>query len=105
MLQLIIRYCVLALLAWMVHKGIITQELADKNVAGWVDFGVIVATFGGAVLWAMLERWYKGLVKSSPYLPANLPEMTKSPKAINESPVAQTITIQPTAAAVQKDQQ
>lgn len=84
MTQAIVRYLVLALMTWMVHKKIITQDLADSNLAAWVNFGVIVATFAGAIIWAFLERWYKGLLQNSPHPPANIKGEQIPTKLIND---------------------
>jgi hypothetical protein len=62
MIQSIARYLIALLLAYLVGHGVITQQIADKNVAALTNYLVIAVTLVGTLLWSFLEKKYKGVL-------------------------------------------
>lgn len=96
MLQSIIRAIVLIACTWMVSKGWVSQVQVDSSLPTIVGFISLAALLFGSVLWATLERWYKGLFPNSPFPPSNIPSIDQSTKSINNTADVQMIRPPPT---------
>ena len=62
MLQSVTRYLIAFGLAYLVGHGVITQKIADANVAALTNYTLIVLGIAGTILWSFLEKGYKGVL-------------------------------------------
>ena len=91
MTQSIVRAILLMVFTWMISKGWVTQQQVDSSLPSIVGFISLAVVLFGGILWAYLEKLYKGFFPNSPFPPSNIPSVEQSTKSINNTAEVQMI--------------